>query len=596
VPPQPENLLCFGDNLPMLQAHVPDASVDLVYLDPPFNSDATYNMLFKAHDGTPAAAQFKAFSDTWQWDTTAARAFDDTVAAGGKVANALQALRTLVGDRTDMLAYLAMMAPRLVELHRVLNQTGTLYLHCDPNASHYLRLLLDSVFGPERFRNEIIWQRTMAKALMTVRLPNNHDVLLVYSKGERPTWNADEMFVPYDPAALDSKTASKYCHRDEQGRIYRLDSLINPNPDRPNLTYEFLGVRKVWRWTRQRMQDAYKQGLVIQTRPGTVPQLKRYLDEQRGRPVGDVWTDIAPLNSQAQERLHYPTQKPEALLDRIIRASTRPGDVVLDPFCGCGTAVASAQRLGRRWIGVDVTYLAIRLIRKRLQDAHPEGVRYRMEGAPTSHEDAIALSQIDKMAFQLWALELVGARPGARGADRGIDGVIERQNYRKDKTYRAIVSVKGGHVQVSHLRDLRGVIARENADAGILITLEPPTRAMRQEAAHAGFFESDVRAGKHAKLQILTIEDLFAGKQIDFPSVTGTDVTLKAAPRSKRVPRAFQQDAFAADPLAGTALSRARSAAEVDGAVAVREAKRNTKAPSIGRKKAPKARTTARKR
>jgi adenine specific DNA methylase Mod len=251
-----------------------------------------------------------------------------------------------------MIAYLAMMAPRLVELHRVLKTTGSIYLHCDPTASHYLKTLMDATFGPVNFRNEIIWQRTLAKALASRALPNNHDVILCYQKTPAAFYNASAMYQPYDEANLDPKTASKYSHRDTSGRRYQLDNLINPNPDRPNLTYEFLGVTRVWRWTKDRMQAAYDSGLVVQTAPGRVPRLKRYLDEQRGRPLSDVWTDIPPINSMAQERLGYPTQKPEALLVRILDASSNEGALVLDPFCGCGTTITAAQRLKRRWIGI----------------------------------------------------------------------------------------------------------------------------------------------------------------------------------------------------------------------------------------------------
>jgi len=239
-----------------------------------------------------------------------------------------------------MMAYLAMMAPRLVELRRVLKETGCVFLHCDPAASHYLKLLMDAVFGADNFRNEIIWQRTLSKGLTTRALPDNHDVILSYQKTDKGMWHPDVMCQPYDLDDLDAKTLQKYSQKDSAGRRYQLTSLLNPNPDRPNLTYEFLGITRVWRWTKDRMQAAYDAGLIVQPRPGAVPRFKRYLDEQRGKPLGDVWTDIPPLNSQAIERLGYPTQKPEALLERIIAGSSSEGDTVLDPFCGCGTTIA----------------------------------------------------------------------------------------------------------------------------------------------------------------------------------------------------------------------------------------------------------------
>jgi len=283
------NKLLFGDNLNWLRNReiFPDVSIDLIYLDPPFNSNADYNVLFREGSGEMSQAQFHAFTDTWNWADAAQtyREFIETCDRPVAV-DMLEALHSFL-KTSPMMAYLAMMAPRLVELHRVLKPTGSLYLHCDPTASHYLRMLLDGIFGAENLRNEIIWKRTIAKGLMSQRLPRNHDVILSYQKSNEAVWNEDEMFQPYDEENLDEKTASKYCHRDPDGRIYRLDSLINPNPNRPNLTYEFLGVTRVWRWTKERMKKAYEAGLVIQTKPGTVPQGKRYLNDQRGRPMDD---------------------------------------------------------------------------------------------------------------------------------------------------------------------------------------------------------------------------------------------------------------------------------------------------------------------
>ncbi len=523
-----ENVLYYGDNLDVLRRHIKDETVDLVYLDPPFKSDQSYNVLFAAKDGTEASAQIQAFEDTWQWDEAAARAYEEEVEKGGTVSSVLRAFREFLGTN-DMLAYLAMMAPRLVELRRVLKNSGSLFLHCDPTASHYLKLLLDAVFSPENFANEIIWQRSTGKALMSRRLPSNHDVLLTYHKSDEARWNSDAMFIAYDPEMLDEKTASKYTHTDSDGRVYRLDSLINPNPDRPNLTYEFLGVTRVWRWTRDRMQKAYRDGLVVQTKPGTVPQLKRYLDEQRGRPLGDVWSDIPPLNSQAQERLGYPTQKPEALVDRIIRLGCPPAGVVLDPFCGCGTTIASAQRLGRNWIGIDITHLAIALIKARLQTAFGDRVAYKVIGEPTTIEDAKVLAESEPYQFQWWALGLVGARGvEKKGADKGIDGRLFWHEG-DSKTRQLIISVKAGGVHRSQVHELRGVVEREKAEIGVLLSFEEPTKPMREEAASAGFHTSPW--GKHPRIQLLTVDDLLHGKGIDYPRTAGVNITLKAAPK-----------------------------------------------------------------
>jgi site-specific DNA-methyltransferase (adenine-specific) len=511
------NKLYYGDNLDVLRQHIRDESVDLVYLDPPFNSNANYNVLFRSPSGEKSQAQIEAFADTWHWNMHAAQAFDEVLTGpNAEAASMLRAIHSFLGEN-DMMAYLAMMAVRLLELHRVLKPTGSLYLHCDPTASHYLKILLDAIFQPVNFANEIIWQRSTGKSLMKRRLPNNHDVILFVQKGLQSTWNETAAFTPYDQTALLDRTREKYSHKDSDGRLYQMDNLINPNPNRPNLTYDFLGVTRVWRWTKERMQEAYDAGLVIQSKPGMVPRFKRYLDEQRGLPFGDVWTDIPPLNSQAQERLGYPTQKPVALMERIISVSTNPGDVVLDPFCGCGTSVHAAQKLNRQWLGIDITHLAISLIERRLKDAFP-GIAFTVEGTPKDLAGARDLALRDKYQFQWWATSLIAAVPAGgkkKGADRGVDGYL---NFRDadNKPIFAVVSVKGGDkVSSPMIRDLKGVVEREKASIGVFITLAPATRDMVTEAAAAGFYETGGK--KFPKIQILTIEDLFDGRNVQIP-------------------------------------------------------------------------------
>ena len=518
------NRLLFGDNLPWLRNKeiFPDASVDLVYLDPPFNSNADYNVLFREASGEASQAQFHAFTDTWNWADAAEtynRFIDDC--PNLVVVDMMQGFYGFLRS-SPMMAYLAMMAPRLVELHRILKPTGSLYLHCDPTASHYLRMVLDGAFGAENFINEIVWKRTMAKGLAKKWLPRNHDVILSYQKSEAAFWNMDAIFQTYDADSLDEKTGAKYCHRDAEGRIYRLDSLINPNPNRPNLTYEFLGVKRVWRWTRERMQKAYDEGLVVQTKPGMVPQGVRYLDEQRGHPLDDVWSDIPPLNSQAGERLGFPTQKPLALLERILKLATKNGDMVLDPFCGCGTTIHAAQKLGRKWIGIDVTYLAINLIKRRLKDAFGEEVQFEECGQPTDLGSAKRLAQLDKFQFQHWALSLIGARPlregDGKGADRGVDGLLHFYES-KEKREKIIVQVKGGGVKRSDVATLLGDVNNQKAKSGILVTLEKPSKPMRGEAAAAGRYTSALWHDKdYPKIQILTVEGLLdRSERVDGP-------------------------------------------------------------------------------
>lgn len=541
------NALYYGDNLDVMRRYIADESVDLVYLDPPFNSNADYNVLFAEHSGDRAAAQIKAFEDTWTWDADSARAYEEIVEQGGAISETMQAFRQMLGG-SDMLAYLAMMGPRLVELHRLLKSTGSLYLHCDPTASHYLKLLLDSIFNPRHFRNEIIWRRTTSKAHNKVRFSRAHDVILVYTKSSIATFNL--LYVKHREEYLDSHYSQV---EEETGRRYTLGDLLNPNKNRPNLTYEFppgSGNVKVWRWTKDRMMDAYDKGLILIPERGGVPRFKRYLDEQHGTPMTDSWDDISQINSQAQERLHYPTQKPEALLHRILSASSNPGDTVLDPFCGCGTTISVAEQLGRAWIGIDITHLAIGLIKHRLQEQFGPAIAktYRVIGEPVSLPDAARLAHDDPFQFQAWALGLVGARKEiAKGADRGIDGVIYFHDDPKGKAKRIILSVKAGaNVNVSMVRDLVGTVTREKADLGVLLTFTKPTKPMETEAADGGFYTSPM-GGRHPKIQVLTIEELLAGKGIDYPTRSQrADLTFKKARRIVSAVQALPLSAFIA--------------------------------------------------
>ncbi len=536
---QMKNTLYYGDNLQILREYIADESIDLVYLDPPFNSKRTYNVLFKNESGQDSEAQIAAFDDTWHWNAAAEETYYELVTeAPDNVSKMIGAMREFIGTN-EMMAYLVMMAIRLVELHRVLKPTGSLYLHCDPTASHYLKMILDTIFSIQNFRNEIVWQRSLPKGLTSRRLPASHDIIFSYQKSERVTWNNDEMFVPYDPNDLKVSIATKYRYKDQSGRLYRLDNLINPNPDRPNLTYEFLGVNRVWRWTKERMEEAYKKGLIVQTKPGIVPQLKRYLDEQRGMPITDVWTDIPPINSQAKERLGYPTQKPLPLLERIISASSNPGDIVLDPFCGCGTAIVAAEKLGRKWAGVDITHLSIALQKYRLQEAFPDA-QFEVKGEPETIGAARFLAEQDRFQFEWWALSLVRARPGKatsgskkgkKGADKGIDGVITFIDTAKGKPKRVLVQVKSGKVSSRDIRDLVGTVGREKAAIGVFITLEKPTKPMTQEAVSAGFYESPGWQKKYPKIQILTIKELLGDASIQMPPAWGT---FKQAQREER--------------------------------------------------------------
>jgi len=540
------NALYYGDNLDVLQRHIPDESVDLVYLDPPFNSNRSYNVLFGTKTGHEADAQIHAFGDTWTWSQLTEREYEHLITGGApaKVADAIQAMYGLLGEN-DMLAYLVMMTPRLVELHRVLRPTGSLYLHCDPTASHYLKILLDSVFGPQNFRNEVTWVRTGAKGSAMNRMPSNHDVILSYGKSTPTTWHP--IMAPYDLANLDPATDEKYSMREADGRRYQLTSLLHPEQGRrPNLDYEVMGVRRTWRWSKERMVEAIADGRVVQTAPGRVPREKRYLDEQDGRQVGDVWTDINALNSQAVERLGYPTQKPVALLERIIEASSNPDDVVLDPFCGCGTAIDAAQRLGRRWIGIDITFIAVDLIEHRLAGTFGRDIKdaYEVHGIPQDLAGARRLFEESHFDFERWAVSLVSGTPkDAPGGDKGIDGVV-RFHADAKQVGRAVVSVKGGRsIHPDFVRDLDGTVNHAKAEMGILILAYGPTPGMLDAVRHSGTFTLPANGQQFPRLQIVTIEQLLRGDKPQLPLVYPP--YLKAQPHTRQ-PETIQLDVYAA--------------------------------------------------
>ncbi len=523
------NVLYYGDNLDILRRYIEKESVDLIYLDPPFKSEQDYNVLFAEKNGSNSKSQIKAFEDTWIWDEAALEAYAEMVEHGPqKVSQTLQGFRTFLGP-SDMLAYLSMMAPRLVELRRVLKPTGSIYLHCDPTASHYLKVLLDAVFGPVNFRNEIVWKRTSAHS-DSGTCGKTHDILLLYTKTAEFTWN--KQYQLYDQSYIESH----YRYVDESGRRYRTDNLTAGGLKGGGYEYEWNGVKKVWRCPRETMTKLDKEGRIHYTKSGTAEYI-RYLDEMPGVPLQDNWVDIPPINPQAKERLGYPTQKPEALLERIISLSSNEGDTVLDPFCGCGTTVSVAQRLNRSWIGIDITYLAIALIKHRLESAYEGKADYQVVGEPVSVPDAEALARQDPYQFQWWALGLVGARPveQKKGADRGIDGRLYFHDEPKDaQTKQIIFSVKAGKLKLEYVRDLRGVIERENAAIGVLISFHQPTKAMKEEATEAEFYHSPGWNKKYPRLQLITIKELLRGKGIKCPPSKHANVTFKKAPKAKR--------------------------------------------------------------
>ncbi len=484
-----ENTLYYGDNLKVLREYIASESVDLIYLDPPFNSNRDYNILFAEQDGSRAASQIKAFGDTWRWDQGAEETYYEVVERSGDVSQVLQAFRTFLGP-SDMLAYLTMMAPRLVELRRVLKKSGTIYLHCDPTASHYLKILMDAVFKPERFLNEIAWCYNVGGKGKR-HWARKHDIILFYSKSNDWFFDGLSVGVQRDTG---TKSFGGKMGTDEDGRRYQ-DKL----------------VRATGKYYRYYIDDP------------KIPE--------------DWWTGINSIQSGAAERLGYPTQKPLALLERIITASSQKDGVVLDPFCGCGTTISAAHHLKRNWIGIDITYLAINAIKGRLRDTYGEDMdkSYRMIGKPESLPDTQALAGQDKYQFQWWALDMVQAAPmledRKKGADKGIDGTISFHDEYGAVTKKVIISVKGGQLKATDVRDLRGVIDRENAQIGVLLSLDEPTQKMRTEAATTGFYNSPDDGTRHPRLQLITTEQLLQGATIDMPRRRHGYSLLKKAPK-----------------------------------------------------------------
>ena len=553
------NALYFGDNLKVLSERLPDGSyrfptgsVDLVYLDPPFNSQRDYSLIFKETSGDRAEAQIKAFEDTWHWGEAARDAFHDVTVTGvneGRIPDGvgrmLEALVRGIGHN-DMSAYLVMMTPRLVQLHRVLKHTGTLYLHCDPTASHYLKVVLDSVFGPELFLNEVTWKRSTSHGNVGRNFGSLTDTILVYTKGPSYVWN--QQYATFS----EDYVAAKFTNKAADGRRWQSVTLRNPAP-RPNLRYAYTASNGItyqphpngWIWTEERLAKADRDGrLHFPAKAGGQLRLKMYLDESAGVRLQNLWDDIPAVNSQARERLGWDTQKPLALLERIITTSSNPDDVVLDPFCGCGTALIAAQKLGRRWMGIDITHLSIAVMRARLMDSF--GLKdVPVFGLPADLESARMLaaeSKDGRYEFQWWALGLIDAKPVGgvmkKGADRGIDGVITFSE--RDSIQRILVSVKSGHPSLVHVKELLGTLQTEGGAIGILIELDEPTSEMNRAALESGKYDSELWGGSYDRIQIMTISDLLAGKKPNVPKF------LPGYQKAERIqPAVDQQELFA---------------------------------------------------
>jgi site-specific DNA-methyltransferase (adenine-specific) len=544
--------LYYGDNLDVLRDHIPDEYIDLIYLDPPFNSKSNYNILFKNTTGERSEAQITAFEDTWTWSIESERFLDQIKHKKGELYQLLDLLVRTLG-KNSLSAYLVMMAIRLIELHRVLKSTGSLYLHCDTTASHYLKMILDLIFDARNYRNQITWKRTSSHS-DAKKYARVTDIIFYYVKSNQFTWNP--LKLPY----TDEYIKQYYCNIDSDGRRFQFGDLTNTKTSR-GYFYKLLDCDPPdngWRMPESRAQQWLSEGRIAIPPTGKTPRYKRYLDEVAGKGISDIWDDIPPVNSQAKEALGYPTQKPQSLLERIIQVSSNKDDIVLDPFCGCGTAIHAAEKLGRNWIGIDITHLAIALIEKRLRDAFPSkfiedenktqklvpGIEFEVEGTPKDLAAAEDLFLRDPYQFEWWACSLVNAQPykdKKKGADGGIDGliffedVIDIKKSNKTAVKKIIVSVKGGkNINASMIRDLRGTMATNKAEIGLFVTFTPPTKPMIKEAASSGFYKAG-NGRDYAKVQILTIEELLNGeKRPEFFDLKQGESTFKKAQRENQ--------------------------------------------------------------
>ena len=535
------NTLYYGDNLAIMRDHIADESVDLIYLDPPFNSARDYNVLFKQAKKDENQAQITAFTDTWQWSKRHYEEFFDDP-RNAKLFDLMESLHSILGN-SEMMAYLLMMAPRLLDMHRVLKPTGSLYLHCDPTASHYLKLMLDVVFRPVNFLNEITWKRSSAHSDTKQGMSRSgriHDILLVYKKGDKGVWNPQ--YTAYTKGYLESE----YRHVAPDGRRYKETDptaakaggdveydwhVKRPTEGNarwemdigeylsPKDGYEYKAVRpyrgRYWAYSKDNLIRFGKQGSLIHRSTG-MPRIVQYADEMPGVPLQDVWDDIPPASGG--EHMGYPTQKPLALLERIISASSNPGDVVFDPFCGCGTAVVGAEKLGRQWIGIDITYIALDLmIARLLKDFGLKRDKdYDIIGDPKDTHSAHKLFDQSPKQFEIWAIGLVAGIPQPeKSGDKGVDGRVYFGDENREHKY-AVCQVKGGHLTPSALRDFAHVIEREKAAMGFFICLDTPTKGMYQGADELGFFDSP-SGRKIPKFQIRTIRELLDGKEFDYP-------------------------------------------------------------------------------
>ncbi|WP_017294409.1 DNA methyltransferase [Geminocystis herdmanii] len=509
------NQLFYGDNLDVLRRHIKDESVDLCYIDPPFNSKRNYNQIYN-NIGKEDRAQAQAFIDTWTWDDLANIGLAEIKENyhgkfTQKTVDLICGLEPVLG-KGSLFAYLVNMTLRIVEIHRVLKPTGSFYLHCDPSASHYLKLVLDAIFCSQKgdFLNEIIWKRTTSHSDAKKRFGRNNDIILFYVKtANNYTWNPQY-------GNLSDKRMNNYNYQDEDGRLWASGDLTAKGLSGGGYEYEYKGVKNYWRCPLETMKQLDVENRLYFTSKGGI-RIKRYLDENKGQLIQQIFDDIPPISSQAKERLGYPTQKPKALLERIIKASSNKGDVILDAFCGCGTTVEVAQLLDRNWIGIDITYQSIGVVIKRLEDSFGKEVleNITLNGIPKDMESAqaLALKKDDRTRkeFEKWAvLTYTNNRAiinDKKGADKGIDGIAYFDSG-KDKPEKIIIQVKSGKVKSGDIRDLLGTMTINEATLGIFLTLNEPTKDMIKTAKEAGIYQSKFMSNPVDKISIVTIREI----------------------------------------------------------------------------------------
>ncbi|EDN70386.1 type II DNA modification enzyme [Beggiatoa sp. PS] len=512
------NKLYLGDCLDVLrnELEIKPESVDLIYIDPPFNSKRNYNIFF---DDKEIQTQRMAFEDTWSLHSVGESLTELDTIHHDKLLNLLNAYRDIA---PQVFPYLVMMTLRIIELHKVLKPTGSFYLHCDPTASHYLKTVCDAVFGVKNFRNEISWKRSTPRGNASKKLAVSCDVVLFYTKSGLYTWYP--IYGEYRPEYI-----AKYYNYidDDTGRFFQPTSLLGHQEVNP--IYEWQGLSKPWRYPKHRLDELEENQQIYWPPKGGMPRFKRYLDEQKGQPLQSLWDDIPPINSQAIERLGYPTQKPKALLERIIQASSNEGDIILDAFCGCGTTVDAAESLNRQWIGIDIAPFALSLIKRRLQDTYGDDLsKFEVRGTPTDEPSAIKLWEQNPFAFEDWwltELEVFATTYGKKGPDKGIDGIGQYLIPKVEKSVKVAFQVKGGKVESKDIDALMGVVALGKYNMGVLLTKHKPTKPMLQKVAQAGQFEA-AYGYKYPKIQIMTLAEFFVGKQLSLPK---DNITFKSA-------------------------------------------------------------------